>query len=493
MNAVLIFLGIVITLLILINLLLTLFKKSGEDDIKLLSNKFNAFESSLVRFESILKDDFSRSRDEVNKSFRDTREELGNSFKNFQGLFDQRLKEINDRININAKENRDELSKSLKSFEEQFNNNVKYNREELSKSLKSFEEKFSNNVKEFNELQRQKFDNLSGRQNELTQNTETKLDKMRELIESKLTSLQNDNNDKLEKMRETVDEKLHKTLEDRLTKSFESVTKHLLDVQKGLTEMQTLAKDVGGLKNALTNVKTRGVLGEAQLGALLEQFLAKEQYEKNVRIKPKSKENVEFAVKLPGVEDNSHIWLPIDSKFPVEDYYRLMDSYEKGDKNEIEANSKSLETRLVGQAKDIKEKYIDPPNSTDFGLMFLPFEGLYAEALRRPGLFEKLQKEHKVTIVGPTTLTAFLNSLQVGFKTLAISKQSSEVWKVLGAVKTEFGKFGESLGAVQKNLDTASSNLLKVTDRARQMEKKLDTVTALSDNVSVKLLDIVDK
>lgn len=461
---------VVLIILNLIILLLLMLKKTSEGEIRSLSNKFNVFESNLARFESILKDDFSRNRDEFNKSFKETREELSNSFKNFQGLFDLRLKEINDRINNNAKDNRDELSKSLKSFED----------------------KFGANVKDFNELQRQKFDNLSNKQNELTQNTETKLEKMREIIEKQLTLLQKDNNDKLEKMRETVDEKLHKTLEERLTKSFESVTKHLLDVQKGLTEMQTLAKDVGGLKNALTNVKTRGVLGEAQLGALLEQFLTKEQYELNVRIKPKSKENVEFAVKLPGPEEKSYIWLPIDSKFPVEDYYKLIDSYEKGDKIEIEANAKALENRLVGQAKDIKEKYIDPPNSTDFGLMFLPFEGLYAEALRRPGLLEKLQKEHKVTIVGPTTLAAFLNSLQVGFKTLAISKQSSEVWKVLGAVKTEFGKFGDSLGAVQKNLDTASTNLSKVTDRARQMEKKLDTVTAMPENESVKLLEATE-
>jgi DNA recombination protein RmuC len=302
---------------------------------------------------------------------------------------------------------------------------------------------------------------------------------VREAVDSRLKELQAQNEQKLEQMRATVDEKLHKTLEDRLGQSFELVSKRLTEVQQGLGALQGLAKDVGGLKRALTNVKTRGVLGEAQLGALLEQFLAAEQYAANVKIRPRSPEVVEYAVKLPGTEEGGHVWLPIDAKFPIEDYQRLMDAYELGDLVAVETHAAALEVRLKSQARDIRDKYIAPPASTDFALMFLPFEGLYAEALRRPGLFEWLQRECRVTLVGPTTLTAFLNSLQVGFKTLAITKQSGEVWKVLGAVKTEFGRFGEALEKVHKSLDEASDRLGKVSERSRQMEKKLTKVQAL--------------
>ncbi len=444
-----------IFLINLIILLRTLIKSSSENEIKSLINRFNLLENSFKHSETVSREEFGRSRSE-----------LAGSFTNFQGIFDQRLNTIDVRINNSAKENRTELTNALKSFEEQF----------------------GMSVKGFNEIQQQKFTELIQKQNELTKNTETKLEKLRETIESRLMAIQNDNNIKLEKMRETVDEKLHKTLEERLTQSFESVTKHLMDVQKGLSEMKTLADDVGGLKKVLTNVKQRGVLGEAQLGALLDQFLTKEQFDINVRVKPKSKENVEYAVKLPGTEENGHIWLPIDSKFPIENYSRLNDAYSQGEKSEIEKCAKALEQDFIKEAREIKEKYIEPPYTTDFGLMFLPFESLYAEALRL-NLFEKIQKEFKVTIVGPTTLTAFLNSLQVGFKTLAISKQSSEVWRVLGAVKSEFGKFGDSLEAVQKNLDSASNKLTEVTNRSKQMEKKLDKVTTMPSEEAVKLIE----
>jgi len=252
--------------------------------------------------------------------------------------------------------------------------------------------------------------------------------------------------------------------------------------------MQSLAQDVGGLKKALTNVKVRGMLGEAQLGALLEQFLTREQYAQNVVITPKSKENVEFAVKLPGMETGECVWLPIDSKFPIEDYQRLQDAYESGDKPAWEAAGKAFENRLYRHAADISSKYIDVPHSTDFALMFLPFESLYGEAIRRPGLFQDIQGKYRITIVGPTTLAAFLNSLQVGFKTLAISRQSGEVWKVLGAIKTEFQKFGEAVSKVQKNLEAASNNLSSVSDRARQMEKKLGKVSALPSEEALRLL-----
>jgi DNA recombination protein RmuC len=312
--------------------------------------------------------------------------------------------------------------------------------------------------------------------------------KVTESVGIGLKEIQEKNEIKLEQMRLTVDEKLQKTLDTRLTQSFELVTKQLLEVQKGLTEMQTLAQDVGGLKKALTNVKVRGMLGEAQLGALLEQFLTAEQYGENVAVKPRSGERVEFAVKLPGVELGEPIWLPLDSKFPIEDYQRLQDAYESGDKPAWEAAGKAFESRIYQHAADISSKYIDVPNTTEFALMFLPFESLYGEAIRRPGLFQAIQAKYHVTIVGPTTLAAFLNSLQVGFKTLAITKQSGEVWKVLGAIKTEFQRFGDAVSKVEKNLETASTSLSAVSHRAKQMSRKLNTVAALPSSEALKLL-----
>ncbi len=305
------------------------------------------------------------------------------------------------------------------------------------------------------------------------------LDRVQQQVDKRLAAIQVSNEERLEAMRRTVDEKLHEALERRLGESFNLVAQRLEQVQKGLGEMQSLAQDVGGLKRALTNVKTRGVLGEAQLGALLEQFLSAGQYAANVRIRPRAPEMVEFAVKLPGAEEGGTVWLPIDAKFPLEDYQRLMEAYEVGDLAAVELAGRALEVRLLAQARDIRDKYIAPPHSTDFALLFLPFEGLYAEALRRPGLLERIQRECKVTFVGPTTLTAFLNSLQVGFKTLAISRQSGEVWKLLGHVKAEFGKFGESLAVVQKKLDEASSKLGDVSKRKELMEKRLAGVEVL--------------
>ncbi len=307
-------------------------------------------------------------------------------------------------------------------------------------------------------------------------------------LQQNIRQLQDSNERKLDQMRETVDEKLHKTLETRLSQSFETVTKQLVEVQKGLSEMQSLAQDVGGLKKVLTNVKSRGVLGEAQLDRLLQDFLTAGQYDTNVVVKPLSKESVEFAIRLPGSDEGAPLWLPIDSKFPVEDFHRLLEAYESGEKPEIEIQRKALEKALLLNARTIHDKYIEPPVTTDFALMFLPFESLYAEALRITGLFEKIQHQYHVTIVGPSNLVAFLNSLQVGFKTLAISRQSGEVWKVLGAVRTEFGRFGEAISSVQKNLAAASTNLDKVSVRARQMERKLKDTTALPMDESRILL-----
>ena len=302
-------------------------------------------------------------------------------------------------------------------------------------------------------------------------------------VQERLERISTSNELKLEEMRRTVDERLQATLEQRIGESFRLVSERLEMVQRGLGEMQALAQDVGGLKRALTNVKSRGILGEAQLGALLEQFLAPGQYSANVKVKPRSSEIVEYAVKLPGVQEGEHVWLPIDAKFPLEDYQRLGEAYELGDAAAVETAGKALEQRLLTQAREIRDKYISPPATTDFALLFLPFEGLFAEALRRPGLLERLQRECRVSLVGPTTLTAFLNSLQVGFRTLAITKRSAEVWKLLGTIKTEFGRFGEALQALDRKLDEAKTRLGTVSERSRIMNDKLVRVDSLPEDV----------
>lgn len=310
-----------------------------------------------------------------------------------------------------------------------------------------------------------------------------RLEGLQAQVQERLERIGTSNEAKLEEMRRTVDERLQATLEQRIGESFRLVSERLELVQRGLGEMQALAQDVGGLKRALTNVKSRGILGEAQLGALLEQFLAPAQYAANVKVKPRSAESVEYAVKLPGAQEGEHVWLAIDAKFPIEDYQRLGEAYEQGDPAAVEAAGKALELRLLSQARDIRDKYINPPVTTDFALLFLPFEGLFAEALRRPGLLERIQRECRVSLVGPTTLTAFLNSLQVGFRTLAITKRSAEVWKLLSTIKTEFGRFGEALQALDRKLDEAKTRLGTVSERSRILNDKLVRVESLPEDV----------
>ena len=358
-------------------------------------------------------------------------------------------------LSKNLKENREELTQGITRLTDLTLKNAKDDREELRKTLQQFQEAFTQNVNAFNTLQKQKFEQMALKQDELAKTTELRL----------------------EKMRATVDEKLHKTLEDRLGKSFERVTTQLLEVQKGLGEMQNLATGVGDLKRVLTNVKTRGVLGEIQLGNILEQILAPEQYEANVKTRPHADTLVEFAIRLPGKQDDKSIYLPIDAKFPQEDYVRLQTAYELGDPQQVETSQKALLRSVKSFAKDIAQKYIEPPFTTDFGIMFLPTEGLYAELARFPDLIAQLQREYKIIITGPTTLAAMLNSLQMGFKTLAIQKRSSEVWQVLSAVKKEFVTFGGVLEKAQKKIKEADTEIEKmVTTRTKMMLSKLKKV-----------------
>jgi DNA recombination protein RmuC len=325
-------------------------------------------------------------------------------------------------------------------------------------------------------------DSLGEQLRALSDANERRLVDVRTTVEQRLATLQQGNEQKLEQMRATVDEKLHQTLEARLGESFKQVADRLEQVHRGLGEMQLLAKDVGSLNRVLTNVKTRGIFGEVQLSGLLEQVFTPEQYATNVETVPASGARVEFAIKLPGRrEDGAPLWLPIDSKFPREDYERLLEAQERADPAGVETAGRAIETRLRLEAKNIREKYVAPPHTTDFGIMFVPTEGLYAEALRRPGLVESIQREHKIMLTGPTTLLATLSSLQMGFRTLALEKRSAEVWEVLGAVKTEFHKFGDVLAKTKKKLDEASNTIDAAQRRTRAMTRSLKSVEAVPD------------
>jgi DNA recombination protein RmuC len=379
---------------------------------------------------------------------------------------------------------RDEFSRNRTENQDAF----KGNREELNAALKSFEDNFTKNVKEFNDLQRQKFDDLSQKQENIKRDTESKLKEIRDTVESKLSKIQEDNSKKLEEMRRTVDEKLQESVEKRFNESFKLITERLEAVHKGLGEMQTLATGVGDLKKVLTNVKTRGTFGEVQLGAILEQFLSPQQYIKNDHPDGDNERRVvEFSIKLPGKDSDEPVLLPIDSKFPVEDYQRLLDAYDNNP-DAVEIIAAQLGKSVEKCAKDIYDKYIKPPKTTDFAILFVPTEGLYAEILRRPGFSENIQQKFRVVIVGPTNLVAFLNSLQMGFRTLEVQKRSSEVWEVLGAVKTEFGNFGSLLEKTKKKLQETANVIDKAGVRSRAIERHLKNVQALPEEQSMQML-----
>ncbi len=329
--------------------------------------------------------------------------------------------------------------------------------------------------------------------NGLSEASAQRMNELRATVETRLAAIQADNTVKLDEMRRTVDEKLNDTLQKRLGESFSRVAERLEQVQRGLGEMQSLAADVGGLKRVLSNVKTRGTWGEVQLGSLLEQVLVAEQYEQNKVTRPGSRDPVEYAIRLPGRDDvDTPVWLPIDAKFPREDYERLLDAQERGDVVAVDEAGRQLEARIKLEAKSIRDKYVEPPHTTDFALLFLPTEGLYAEVIRRPGLSEWLQRECRVTVAGPTTLTALLNSLQMGFRTLAIQKRSSEVWSLLGAVKSEFDKFGDVLARAKKQLETVQNSMGVVETRSRAISRRLKNVESLPGAVATPILGLDD-
>jgi DNA recombination protein RmuC len=380
-------------------------------------------------------------------------------------------------------------SGSLDTMRVQASANAKELREEIVKALTGISETTARTMGELGKTQKSQLDAMAAAMNQLSETNAAKLETVRSTVETKLQMLQTDNAKQLENMRQTVDEKLQGTLEKRLGESFRQVSERLEQVHKGLGEMQTLATGVGDLKKVLTNVKTRGTWGEIQLGALLEQVLSAEQYVRNASTR-EGAERVEFAVKLPGQNGDAPVLLPVDAKFPVEDYQRLLDAQERADAEGIDMAGRQLETRIKACARDIRDKYINPPASTDFGILFLPIEGLFAEVIRRPGLAECIQRDCRVVIAGPTTLWSILNSLQMGFRTLAIQKRSSEVWTLLGAVKTEWTKYGEVLDAVQKRINQASETIEKAKVRTRAIGRKLRNVQEMPIEESSALLSL---
>ena len=416
----------VLLLLTAVNLFLLLKKSSGAPDEN--DPQWARFEQQLLTLEKQLKDEFQRNREETQSAFKRQREEQNSA----QNNFEQRFEKANERLNQGLKEH---------------------------------------------------FFVLNEKQQKQHDNAEKRLKEVRDVIERQLKELREDNNKQLSEVNKTVNEKLQKTLNERLSQSFETVGKQLQSVQEGLGEMKTLANDVGGLKKVLSNVKMRGGLGEVQLAMLLDNILAPDQYAANVKTKAGSDANVEFAIKLPGRDDvNSTVWIPIDAKFPKDVYQHLQEAYEDGDVIRVEKAQKELENTLKKMGKDIRDKYLDPPQTTDFGILFLPFEGIYAEVVRNAALLETLQRDYKIMVTGPTTLAAILNSLQMGFKTLAIQKRSSEVWTVLSDVKKEFQNFGGMMQKAQKNIQTGLNQLDDVMGvRTRAIERKLKNVSTLEE------------
>ena len=469
--------------------------KTVTDISNVQKNQFAAFSQQLDSLVKTVDEKIKLLTEKTETAAKENRAELNNAFKLLGENLTKTVTDLSHAQRNQFETYSNRLSELTKTFDEktrtlseQLEKSAKENRTEQTNSLKSFENTFTQNVKIFNDLQKQKFDDLVTKQENVKKETENKLKEIRETVEGKLKNIQEDNNKKLEEMRKTVDEKLQESINKRFNESFELISKRLEEVQKGLGEMQTLASDVGGLKKVLTNVKTRGTFGEVQLESILEQIFAPSQFETQVAVKINSAERVDAVVKLPGqTADGKDLLLPIDSKFPTEDYQRLYDAYETGDTN-IAGLRKAFEVSVKNTAKSIASKYINPPTTTDFAIMFVPSEGIYAEILRNVEVFEVLRRDYRITVVGPTNLAAFLSSLQMGFRTLAIQKRTSEVWEILGAVKTEFGKFGDVLDRASKQLQTVATSITNAGTRTRAIERKLRGVETLSEEQSMKLL-----
>ena len=529
-----------VLLIVVVALLLTLLMKTSKVGSPMLDSRLDAFEKAQERTERAVREEVAQSRDELGKAAREQRQELTEAFKvfgdslanqlaSFAQASGEKLDGVRGESATGAKHLREEVVATLtgisdtmvntikdlavaeKSQLEEFSGQIasltktsgdkldgirtesttggKQLREEVIAALKGITDTTTKTMGELANVQKGQLETMSSTIGKLSESNEKKLEAVRETVESELRRMQTDNAKQLDQMRQTVDEKLQGTLEKRLGESFKQVSERLEQVHKGLGEMQTLATGVGDLKKVLTNVKTRGTWGEVQLGTLLEQVLNPDQFAANVSTKDAG-ERVEFAVKLPGqgTDKDETVWLPIDAKFPIEDYQRLTEAQERADVEAVEIAGKQLENRVKACARTISEKYLNPPKTTDFGILFLPIEGLFAEVIRRTGLIETIQRESRVIIAGPTTLWSILNSLQMGFRTLAIQKRSSEVWNLLAAVKTEWTKYGEVLEGVQKKLHQASDTIEKAKVRSRAIGRKLSDVQELpADDAKVLL------
>ncbi|MBL4775356.1 MAG: DNA recombination protein RmuC [Mariprofundus sp.] len=463
-------------------LLLLMYKKMGGNEAD--SDDVIRDELRLSRKEAA--DDARSLREEVAGIQRVASETLIKAIDDMGKSQQQGLATVESRVKALVDSNEARLDKLKTAIETQMKAMQSGNESSIEKMQKAIEKV----VVDMTFAQKESSQVAEKRIKSIAESNESRLDKLRETVEVQMQSLQANNDKKLEQMRQTVDEKLQSTLEKRLGESFKLVSDRLEAVQRGLGDMQNLATGVGDLKRMLTNVKTRGTWGEFQIGDILEQILTPDQYAKNVKPKPDSGNIVEYAVRLPGQGGVEQLWLPIDAKFPQEDYQRLMDAADRADADGVEKSTAALIRAIQLSAKDIADKYIEPPYTTDFAIMFLPTEGLYSEVLRQPGMVEKLQHEYRIVIAGPTTLSALLNSLRMGFRTLAIEQRSSEVWTILSAVKTEFGKFGGILAKVKKQLDTASNTIEQTGVRTRAMERKLRDVEGLSAAESEQTLDL---
>ena len=446
--------GIAILLVAAVILLILLFIRSG----KPLAQDMAPISEALARSEAVHREEASKSRQEASSESKETRQEL----------------------TLNLRGSMESIVAALASASEQARQDAQTHRKELGDALRGFSETMHKQSGTAAEMTAKQFEAFSNQILALTTSNDTRMEAIRLSVENRLQTIQDENGKKLEEMRQTVDEKLHATLEKRLGESFLTVSTQLENVHKGLGEMKALGAGVGDLKRVLSGVKTRGVLGEVLLGSLLEQILTPEQYERNAQVREGSAERVDYAIKMPGQDDSgSHFYLPIDSKFPLEDFQRLQDAYEQADVAQIEQQLKQLEARIKLEGKSIYSKYVNPPNTTDFAILFLPNENLFAEVIRRPGLHDYLARECKIIVCGLTYLAGLLNSLSMGFRTLAIAKKSSEVWNTLGVVKTQFGSFADLLEGVKAKLIQTTSKIDQAATKARTIERKLKNVEAL--------------
>ncbi len=446
-----------LVLVAVVVLLLIVVRKTSRDEAALFT-RLELFEKTQERTERAIREETAKNRDEMGRAAREQRQELNEQM---EGLRSEQLT----------------ATKQL--------------REEINSTLNGNAEAITRTIGEIAHIQKSQLEGMSSVIGKLAESNDKKLEEIRITLERKLDNILTDNTRQLEQMRQTVDEKLQGTLEKRLGESFRQVSEQLEQVHKGLGEMQTLAAGVGDLKKVLTNVKTRGTWGEVQLGSMLEQVLSPDQFALNVSTK-EGRERVEFAIKLPGQGANKDqpLWLPIDAKFPIEDYQRLLEAQERGDVDAAERAGRQLETRVKNSAREISEKYLNPPKTTDFAILFLPIEGLFAEVVRRSGLLDAIQRDYRVTIAGPTTLWSILNSLQMGFRTLAIQERSNEVWNLLAAVKTEWTRYGSLLDAVQNRLNQATKEIERVKSSSRAIGKKLDEIQELPAGEAARISSV---